>query len=256
MIGIVDYNAGNIKSVERALASLGIEYCMSKNPKDLVHADKIIFPGVGDANFAMNELEKSGFDSFLKDIVAQGKILLGICLGSQIIFEHSEEGDTKCLGLLKGSIRHFSTIHDNLTDSPEKTALSTLKIPHMGWNAVTYTSETQNFCPIMKNIPNNKDFYFVHSYVIQPEDSSIVAGYANYGIKVPAIIHRNNIFAMQCHPEKSAKWGLQVLKNFADLESDLELNSKLSSGQVSIPKSNEGIVLKKSSTSNKGDLSC
>lgn len=238
MIGIVDYNAGNIKSVERALASLGIEYCMSKNPKDLMNADKIIFPGVGDAKFAMNELAKSGFDSFLKDTVAEHKPLLGICLGSQIIFDFSEEGNTTCLGLLKGSIRHFATIHDNLCDSPEKTALSTLKIPHMGWNAVTYTSETQNFCPIMKNIPNNKDFYFVHSYVIQPEDSSIIAGYANYGIKVPAIIHKDDIFAMQCHPEKSAKWGLQVLKNFADYK----LNSSL--------------TVPEDSTSYKGDQSC
>ena len=173
----------------------------------------------------MKQLQNSGFDSFLKDYSTSGKPLLGICLGSQIIFDYSEEGDTKCLGLLKGSIKHFDTIFNSINDITEKANLDNLKIPHMGWNSVQYNSKNSTVendtvistCPLMKNIPNNKDFYFVHSYVIQPEDETIVAGFADYGIKVPAIIHSNNIFAMQCHPEKSAKWGMEVLKNFANL---------------------------------------
>ena len=110
MIGIVDYNAGNIKSVERSLVALGIEYKISKNPSDLSDVDRVIFPGVGEAAFAMDQLQKSGFDSFLKDFAASGKPLLGICLGSQVIFDYSEEGDTQCLGLVKGSVKHFSSV--------------------------------------------------------------------------------------------------------------------------------------------------
>ena len=205
MIGIIDYNAGNIKSVERALSFLGIEYVLSKNPSDLKNADKIIFPGVGDADFAMKELKKSGFDSFIKDFAATGLPLLGICLGSQIIFDYSEEGNTDCLGLVKGSVKHFSSV------LPEEAGK--LKIPHMGWSSVSIIPG----CPILKDIPSDSDFYFVHSYLIQPEDQSVVKGFADYGVKVPAVIQSGNIFACQFHPEKSAEKGLAILKNFSEL---------------------------------------
>lgn len=207
MIGIVDYNAGNITSVERALKSLGIEYIRSKNPADLKDCEKLIFPGVGDAAYAMVQLKETGFDVFLKNWAAENKPMLGICLGSQIIFDWSEEGATDCLGLVNGKIQHFYTI-----DSSLKT--SQLKVPHMGWNNL----DRQNGeCPILKDVPETADFYFVHSYVICPADSSVIKATADYGIKVPAVIQKGNLFACQFHPEKSGKFGLKILENFCQL---------------------------------------
>ncbi|MBE6349225.1 MAG: imidazole glycerol phosphate synthase subunit HisH [Spirochaetaceae bacterium] len=211
MIGIVDYNAGNIKSVERALEQLQIPYLVSKNPKDLAKVSKVIFPGVGEAKYAMEQLSLSGFDSFLKDWTQANKPLLGICLGSQIIFDYSEEGDVKCLGLIPGKIKHFSSLLPNTEQH--------IKIPHMGWNSVEFTSnQNEQEQNIFSHIPQNSDFYFVHSYVIQPEDSSVITGIAQYGIQVPASIHYNSIYAMQFHPEKSGLCGLQILKNFAKMQ--------------------------------------
>lgn len=205
MIGIVDYNAGNITSVERALKNLNIDFILSKNPDDLKDCSKLIFPGVGDATYAMNELKKTGFDTFLKNWAKENKPLLGICLGSQIIFDWSEEGNADCLGLVKGKIRHFYNIDSSLKNK--------LKVPHMGWNNL----ELQNGdCPILKDVPLNADFYFVHSYVICPEDNSVVKAAADYGIKVPAVIQSGNIFACQFHPEKSGEPGLKILENFCN----------------------------------------
>lgn len=205
MIGIIDYNAGNITSVERALKGLNIDYILSKNPADLENCDKLIFPGVGDAAYAMVQLKETGFDTFIKNKTAAGIPLLGICLGSQIIFDKSEEGDTPCLGLIKGSIRHFYNIKPELKDCG-------MKVPHMGWNNLD-----RKECPILKDVPENADFYFVHSYVICPEDDSVIKATADYGIKVPAVIQSGNIFACQFHPEKSGVPGLKILKNFCEL---------------------------------------
>lgn len=204
MIGIVDYNAGNITSVERALQSLGIDFILSKNPADLKNCDKLIFPGVGDAAYAMEQLKLTGFDNFLKDWVNAGKPLMGICLGSQIIFDWSAEGDTTCLGLIKGKINHFYTIDKSLEEKG-------FKVPHMGWNNLERKNSN---CPILKDVPENADFYFVHSYVICPENESVIAATADYGIKVPAVIQSGNIFACQFHPEKSGVPGLKILENF------------------------------------------
>lgn len=219
MIGIVDYNAGNIKSVERALAYLKAPYILSKNPLELKDADKIIFPGVGDASYAMQQLKKTGFDSFLKDFAASKKPLTGICLGSQIVFESSEEGDVECLGLLKGRIRHFSKLwQERHPDENEHKSMpmlkNELKIPHMGWNDIAYLNGSSK---LMKGIAEHTDFYFVHSYVIQPEEPSVIKGAADYGMMVPAIIEKDNITVFQFHPEKSGLAGLQILKNFAEL---------------------------------------
>ncbi|HPX25737.1 MAG TPA: imidazole glycerol phosphate synthase subunit HisH [Treponemataceae bacterium] len=209
MIGIVDYNAGNITSVEHALSFLQCPYIISKKPQDLQHATALIFPGVGEASYAMKQLKTTGFDLFLKDFCAQGKPLLGICLGSQIIFDYSEEGDTVCLGLLRGNIRHFSSIlnEKGINDS-------SLKIPHMGWNSTAWNHKTATSNPLLDGVPSGSDFYFVHSYVIQPEDSSIIDGSCDYGFEVPSILHKDSIYAMQFHPEKSGKQGLALLKNF------------------------------------------
>lgn len=203
MIGIVDYNAGNITSVERALKSLNIDFILSKNPDDLRNCDKIIFPGVGDAAYAMKQLKETGFDNFLKEWASQNKPLLGICLGSQIIFDWSQEGDTNCLGLIKGKINHFYKIDSSLEKE--------IKVPHMGWNNL---ERKNGDCPILKDVPENADFYFVHSYVICPENQDVVKATADYGIKVPAVIQSGNIFACQFHPEKSGVPGLKILENF------------------------------------------
>lgn len=205
MIGIVDYNAGNIKSVERALAFLKAPYVLSKSPKDLENCGKLIFPGVGEAKYAMEQLKLTGFDSFLRDWVQAAKPLIGICLGSQIIFEHSEEGDVDCLGLLPGTIRHFSSIWK---DEDINTGL---KVPHMGWNNLTYINGSS---PLFNGVAPESDFYFVHSYVIQPSDASIIKAYADYGCRVPACVSKGSITAFQFHPEKSGAAGLKILENY------------------------------------------
>lgn len=216
MTGIVDYNAGNIKSVERALASLNAPYILSKNPDELKNVDRLIFPGVGEASYAMEQLKLTGFDKFLKDWCAAGKPLMGICLGSQIIFDYSEEGNCQCLGLLKGKIRHFSNIWQerfpNEEEHKEKAMLkNSQKIPHMGWNDVTFCNGSSK---LLEGIESGSDFYFVHSYVIQVEDPQIIKGYASYDTMVPAVVEKDNICACQFHPEKSGNAGLQILKNF------------------------------------------
>lgn len=222
MIGIVDYNAGNIRSVEHALEYLKVPFVLSKNPTDLADADKIIFPGDGDAAYAMSELKKTGFDSFLKDKMAAGTPILGICIGAQIVFDWSEEGDTACLSLIPGKIRRFSSIwkerHPD-ADEHERTAMleNGLKIPHMGWNDVTFCNGGTRLCA---GVDDHSDFYFVHSYVIQPEDPMLIKGYSDYGCMVPAIVEKGNLTVFQFHPEKSGEKGLKILKSFAEGESN------------------------------------
>ena len=201
---VIKYNAGNIRSVDFALKRLGLEPVITDNHDEIRSADRVIFPGVGDAAYAMQQLKLTGFDSFLKDWAESGKPILGICLGSQIVFDYSEEGDTECLGLLKGSIRRFSSLKDKGFDT-------SLKVPHIGWNNVSFANGGSS---LLNGVAPDSDFYFVHSYVIQPEDSSIIKGYADYGIKVPAIVEKDNIAVFQFHPEKSGALGLQILRNF------------------------------------------
>ena len=220
MTGIVDYNAGNIKSVEHALEALKAPYLLSKNPLELKNCDRIIFPGVGDASYAMEQLKLTGFNSFLTDWASSGKPLAGICLGSQIIFDFSEEGDTKCLGLLKGKIRHFENIWKERYPSEKEHEESSLlynelKVPHMGWNSITFCNGGTK---LLSGVPDNSDFYFVHSYVIQPDDPSIIKAYADYGAMVPAVVEKDNVTAFQFHPEKSGKYGLQILRNYVNAD--------------------------------------
>ena len=216
MVGIVDYNAGNIKSVERALGFLKADYVLSKNPADLEKCDRLIFPGVGEAKYAMEQLKLTGFDTFLKDWAQAQKPLVGICLGSQIIFEHSEEGDVECLGLLKGTIRHFESVWKDtsapLSDrTPAPLSDRALKVPHMGWNNLEYANGST---PLFDGVDPKSDFYFVHSYLIQPSDQSIVKAWADYGCKVPACVSQGSITAFQFHPEKSGRAGLKILENY------------------------------------------
>ncbi|QTQ11136.1 imidazole glycerol phosphate synthase subunit HisH [Treponema parvum] len=207
MTGIVDYNAGNISSVERALSALNAPFILSKSPSALENCERLIFPGVGNASYAMEQLRITGFDRFLKDWAKSGKLLMGICLGAQIIFEYSEEDNTECLGLVKGSVRHFASVRKELNANTGEN----LKVPHMGWNDIDTVNGSSK---LLEGIPPKSDFYFVHSYVMQPEDKSVIKAVSDYGFPVPACIECGNISAFQFHPEKSGAQGLAILKNY------------------------------------------
>jgi imidazole glycerol-phosphate synthase subunit HisH len=203
MITLVDYKAGNLTSVRRALDHLGIPCQISADPHVVRRADKIIFPGVGAAGAAMSVLRERGLDSALKESFAAGTPTLGICIGCQVILEHSEEDNAECLGLLPGKTIRFSV------SLPLSNPL--LKIPHMGWNAVTVTRPH----PLLAHLSPGDEFYFVHSFYPQPADSSQVYAVSDYGGDFPVAIGKDNLFAVQFHTEKSGPVGLKVLENFA-----------------------------------------
>ena len=200
MITIVDYKAGNLTSVKRALDHLGIENRISADADEVRRAERIIFPGVGAAGAAMSILRERGLEMALKDAFTAGTPILGICIGCQIILEHSEEGDTECLGLLSGKTIRFS-VHDPL-----------LKIPHMGWNTVSVTKPH----PVLAHLRPGDEFYFVHSYYPQPADPEQIYATSEYGITFPVAIGVDNLFAVQLHAEKSGPLGLKLLENFAN----------------------------------------
>ncbi|MDD4357990.1 MAG: imidazole glycerol phosphate synthase subunit HisH [Smithellaceae bacterium] len=206
MIAIIDYNAGNITSVARALHSIRQEYIITDDTKMLDSATHVIFPGVGAAGEAMAYLKQKGLDEWLKICFQRGKPILGICLGTQIILDHSEENQTDCTGLVAGSTRRFP---DLLEDAGRA-----LKIPHMGWNSVSL----KRHHPVFDNIPEEAEFYFVHSYYPSPEDETAVLGITDYGISFCSVMAVKNLVAMQFHPEKSGRPGLQILKNFCTWE--------------------------------------
>lgn len=198
MIHIVDYKAGNITSVQRALTHLGVESVITPDPAVLRRAEKVIFPGVGQAASAMEVLRERGLDQALRDAFARGVPILGICLGAQIVMTRSEEGDTVCLNLVAGNSRRFS-----FSDS-------SLKIPHMGWNRIRVVRNH----PILDGIDPKTEFYFVHSFYPQPEDPAWVLAECEYGIPFPAVIGHANLVAAQFHPEKSGPAGFRILRNF------------------------------------------
>lgn len=202
MITLVDYKAGNLTSVRRALTHLGIPCQITADPDVVRRADKIIFPGVGAAGAAMDILRERGLDGALKESFAAGTPILGICIGCQIILDHSEEDDAECLGLLAGKTIRFSA--PNLLTHP-------LKIPHMGWNAVTVTQPH----PLLSHLRPGDEFYFVHSFYPLPADSSQIYATSDYGGEFPVAIGKDNLFAVQFHTEKSGPVGLKLLENFA-----------------------------------------
>jgi glutamine amidotransferase len=202
MIAIIDYKAGNLTSVARALQSIDESFVITDDIKKLDAATHIIFPGVGAAGCAMANLRRKKLDSWLINWIKTGKPLMGICLGTQIILDYSEENETKCIGLIRGSTKRFP---DNLN-----IACSKLKIPHMGWNNVSFNRDH----PVFKDVPKEAEFYFVHSYYPAPEDDSLVLGLTDYGINFCSVLAANNWVAMQFHPEKSGRPGLQILRNF------------------------------------------
>jgi glutamine amidotransferase len=199
MITIVDYKAGNLTSVQRALNHLEIENQISADPKVVCDSERIIFPGVGHARAAMEVLQARELDSALKESFRKGTPILGICIGCQIILTHCEEGDTPGLNLIPGTCTRFQLQNQ------------ALKIPHMGWNTVTVTQ----FHPVLAHLKPGDAFYFVHSYYPQPRDEAQVFATCEYEITFPAAIGLDNLFAVQFHAEKSGPLGLQLLENFA-----------------------------------------
>ena len=202
MIAIIEYNAGNITSVSRALHSIGQDFVITDDTKMLDAASHAIFPGVGAAGEAMAYLKEKKLDAWLKRCFQSGKPILGICLGTQIILYSSEENNTDCIGLVAGSTKRFP---DNLTSAGQ-----VLKIPHMGWNSITLKHDH----PVFTGIDPAAEYYFVHSYYPSPESESAVLGTTDYGMTFCSVLAVRNLIAMQFHPEKSGRPGLQILENF------------------------------------------
>ena len=201
MVAIIDYDAGNIKSVEKALKTLGQEVVVTRDPEVILSADKVILPGVGAFGDAMGKLHDYGLVDVIHKVVEKNIPFLGICLGLQLMFESSEETPgVEGLGILKGKI---VKIPDN----------GELKIPHMGWNSLHFQNEGRLFA----NLPQDSYVYFVHSYYLQAEDESIVKATTDYSTCIHASVEKNNVFACQFHPEKSSDVGLTILKNFCEL---------------------------------------
>ncbi|MFH0776486.1 MAG: imidazole glycerol phosphate synthase subunit HisH [Patescibacteria group bacterium] len=198
MIAVVDYAAGNLKSVTRALDFLQLENEATNDPAKIRAADAIIIPGVGAAGAAMRNLQKDGLVEVLREEIPR-KPFLGICLGLQILFEKSAEDGVECLGIFPGEV--------------VKLPNSKVKIPHIGWNPVDFGKTPR----ILTGIKTKTPFYFVHSYVARPTNSEIVKATTKHGETFPAVVQRENIWAVQFHPEKSGEVGLQVLKNFGEL---------------------------------------
>ena len=204
MIAIIDYNAGNLKSVEKALHYLGEDCVITRDFHEIEAADKVILPGVGAFGDAMEQLKKYELDKVIHEVTAENKPFLGICLGLQLFFEGSEESEgVEGLGLLKGSVVRFSDEHG-------------LKIPHIGWNSL----ELMNDGRLFRGIPNGSYVYFVHSYYLKAGDEHIVKATTTYGDLVHASVEQDNIFACQFHTEKSSSIGLKILDNFAHLGED------------------------------------
>ena len=201
MIAIIDYDAGNIKSVEKALQYLGDEAVITRDAGEILMADKVVLPGVGAFGDAMEKLNRYGLVPVIHEVVEKGIPFLGICLGLQLMFESSEEAPgVEGLGLLKGKIVRI----------PEGDGL---KVPHMGWNSLSFPKEGRLFA----GIPENSYVYFVHSYYLQAEED-IVTATAEYGVTIHASVEKGNVFACQFHPEKSSHTGLTILKNFVELK--------------------------------------
>ena len=202
MVAIIDYDAGNIKSVEKALLHLGEEVIITRDREQILNSDKVILPGVGAFGDAMEKLRSYGLDKVIYEVVERKIPFLGICLGLQLLFEKSDETPgVKGLGVLPGEILRI----------PDKEGI---KIPHMGWNSVKIKKDAR----IFKDVPQDSYVYFVHSYYLKAKDETIVKAVTEYATGIHASVEKDNVFACQFHPEKSGTTGLSILKNFAKTE--------------------------------------
>ena len=203
MIAIIDYDAGNLKSVEKALLYLGQDVLVTRDREKILSADKVILPGVGNFGDAMEKLKGYGLEEVIRETARQGKPFLGICLGLQLLFERSAEAPgVEGLGILKGEILRIPDRED-------------LKVPHIGWNSL----KLQNQGRLFAGLEEEPYVYFVHSYYLKAADPQIVKAVTEYGVRIDASVESGNVFACQFHPEKSGGTGLKILKNFAELSS-------------------------------------
>jgi len=199
MIAIIDYGAGNLMSVSKALEKLGFDSIITASKEEINKCDAMVLPGVGAFSDAIDNIRKDGLDICIKENVEKGKYLIGICLGMQLLFDKSyEDGEFEGLGLIKGEIVKFD---------------DTNKVPHMGWNKLIRNREDD----IAKDITDDEYVYFVHSYYAKPENQDDVVLYTEYGVDVPGVVRKGNVIGMQFHPEKSGTTGLKLLKNFGEL---------------------------------------
>jgi len=200
MIVVIDYGMGNLRSVQKALEASGAKAIITQNPKDIQKADRVVLPGVGAMQPSMEKLEALGLIDAIKQAIKSGKPFLGICLGLQLLFDSSDEGGAvKGLGILPGAVIKFSS----------------LKVPHMGWNQLVLKKED---CPLFAKVEPKANVYFCHSYFGKPAKPGIIATTTEYGITFASSVWKDNVFAVQFHPEKSQTTGLQILKNFTKLK--------------------------------------
>lgn len=206
-IAIIDYNMGNLHSVQRAVAHcapVGTKVEITADPETIYQADRIVFPGQGAARDCMRELRSLALDQVIGEVITQ-KPFLGICMGMQVLMQHSEENQgIACLGIYRGTVRHFSELAAS-SDGQDK-----LKIPQMGWNQIRQIKTH----PLWTGIADGARFYFVHSYFVSPEETDLSCGETDYGQPYTSVLAKDNVFAIQAHPEKSADDGLQLLQNF------------------------------------------
>jgi imidazole glycerol-phosphate synthase subunit HisH len=204
MIGIIDYGMGNLYSVSKALERLNFEYILSSDQEELRKMKGLILPGVGSFKDAMSILNETGLSRFIQEQVKEGKPLLGICLGMQLLFEESEEnGLTTGLHLLEGRVKRFRGVDENGVS---------YKVPHMGWNRLQFHKES----PLLDGLEEGY-VYFVHSYHVDTNDTEVVLASSLYDVEVPAVVGRKNVFGTQFHPEKSSELGVSILNNFANV---------------------------------------
>ncbi|PKB61030.1 MAG: imidazole glycerol phosphate synthase subunit HisH [SAR202 cluster bacterium Casp-Chloro-G4] len=197
-MAIVDYQAGNLRSVQKALEKCGAAAIATSDPEAIRQADGVVFPGQGACDSSMRHIRELGLEGPIKESILSGKPFLGVCLGLQLLLEESDEGDEACLGILKGRVRRLPAGQ---------------KIPHMGWNQVDFKLDH----PVLKGIPAGSYFYFVHSYYADPEDESVIAGTTDYGMNFCSAVAWDNVTAVQFHPEKSGDVGLIIYENFVKL---------------------------------------
>ncbi|MDU5109508.1 MAG: imidazole glycerol phosphate synthase subunit HisH [Clostridium sp.] len=202
MIAIIDYGMGNLKSIKNALYLLKIDSVITSDKEVIKKSEAIILPGVGAFKQAMDNLKEKGLDTLIKEVAKEGKLILGICLGMQLLFEKGFEGEEEeGLGLLKGNIKKLKT-------------KERVKIPHMGWNKLIANNEDENFC----NLSSDKFVYYVHSFMVTDYEEKDLVAYSNYGgLKIPGIFRKDNIIGTQFHPEKSGETGLNLLKEFGEM---------------------------------------
>ncbi|MCY7891875.1 imidazole glycerol phosphate synthase subunit HisH [Bacillus vallismortis] len=210
MIGVIDYGMGNLYSVSKALERVGVPYFVSEKPKELSEADAFILPGVGSFGDAMVNLRSAKLDQLIQDMVSEGRLLLGICLGMQLLFDQSEEnGSASGLGLLKGKAVRLKA---------EDKEGNKLKVPHMGWNRLSFHNES----PLLAETEEGYA-YFVHSYYIDGMEGDALLASADYSVRVPAVVGKGNVFGAQFHPEKSSTVGMSILTQFTKMAAEMKV---------------------------------